>query len=62
MRGKFIGNDSMGFKHGTTYSLRSDIKKMAGIGVPCICLYDINSQAWCPYQNLETLLENWIFY
>lgn len=62
MRGKFIGNDSMGFKHGITYNLKSDIKTVPSVKEPCICLYDINSQAWCPYQNLETLLENWIFY
>ena len=68
MIGKFIGKDAMGFKHGATYNIRSDIQKVR-IGGPvfgewknCICIYDINSKAWCPYSGLETVLRNWEIY
>lgn len=61
MRGIFIGKDSMGFKHGSVYDIRSNIKSLRTRGKDflCICIYDLNSKAWCPYQSLEKVLENW---
>lgn len=65
MRGKFIGKSSMDFRNGVTYDIRSDIQKIRkggnvfGNGMMCICIYDMNSKAWCPYQNLESVMENW---
>lgn len=67
MKGKFIGKDSMGFKNGTIYSVRSDIKiirkggSIFGENMLCICIYDINSKTWCPYQSLEAVMRNWYF-
>lgn len=67
MEGKFIGKNSMGFIHGNTYRVRSDIKMVRkggsifGENILCICIYDINSHNWCPYQNLEAVLKNWMF-
>lgn len=65
MRGKFIGKSSMGFRNGVTYNIRSDIKmirkdgNVSGNDIMCICIYDMNSKAWCPYQSLESLMKNW---
>lgn len=61
MRGKFIGESSMGFYNGFIYNIRSDIRKIniSGNNIMCICIYDTNSHAWCPYQSLEALLKNW---
>lgn len=65
MKGKFIGKSSMGFQNGITYNIRSDIKMVRkgesvfGNDMMCICIYDMNSKAWCPYQNLEAVLKNW---
>lgn len=59
--GRFVGKDSMGFKHGNLYYLKSKTENiyLNGKNTPCICLYDTKSKAWCPYQTLEGLLENW---
>lgn len=65
MRGKFIGKSSMGFRNGVTYNIRSDIKMIGKGGnvydndIMCICIYDMNSKAWCPYQSLESVMKNW---
>lgn len=65
MRGKFIGKSSMGFRNGVTYNIRSDIKmirkgaNISGNDIMCICIYDMNSKAWCPYQSLESVMKNW---
>ena len=58
IKGTFIGTTSMGFVKGKQYSLISRINKIPSLGY-CICLYDIDSKAWCPYSNLKTVLENW---
>lgn len=55
----FIGNSSMGFKKGVTYTLRTEIKSIPGVKTPCLCVYDIHSGAWCPYDSLESFLKNW---
>ena len=66
MRGKFIGKSSMGFRNGVTYNIRSDIKmigkggNVSGNDIMCICIYDMNSKAWCPYQSLESVMKNWV--
>ena len=65
MKGKFIGKSSMGFQNGITYNIRSDIKMVRRDGsafsndMMCICIYDMNSKAWCPYQSLESVMKNW---
>ena len=65
MKGKFIRKSSMGFQNGITYNIRSDIKMIRkgesvfGNDMMCICIYDMNSKAWCPYQSLESLMGNW---
>lgn len=58
---RFIVKDSMGFKHGNLYYLKSKTESIYvnRRNIPCICLYDTKSKAWCPYQTLEVLLENW---
>ena len=67
MKGKFIGKDSMGFKNGVKYNIRSDLKivrkgeTVFGENIPSICIYDKNSKAWCPYQSLEAVMKNWEF-
>ena len=67
MKGKFIGKSSMGFQNGITYNIRSDIKMIRRDGstfsndMVCICIYNMNSKAWCPYQSLEEVMKNWEF-
>ena len=67
MKAIFLGQDSMGFVHGQTYDLTSNIKQVHvggyifGEEKTCICLYDRNSRAWCPYSSLEKIFENWRF-
>lgn len=67
MKGKFIGKSSMGFTTGNTYNIKSKIQMIRkrgslfrGISM-CICIYDNDSKAWCPYQNLEAVMKNWKF-
>lgn len=55
----FIGNNSMEFKKGMAYTLRTEIKSIPGVKSPCLCVYDIHSGAWCPYDSLESFLKNW---
>lgn len=65
MKGKFIGKSSMGFIYGRVYDIRSTIQIVRKGGsffndaMQCICIYDNNSLAWCPYESLESLLMNW---
>ena len=67
MKAKFIGTTSMGFHNGKIYNIRSDIKEVQiggyifGDSSPCICVYNTNSNAWCPYKNLEAVMANWDF-
>ena len=56
--GRFIGKTSRGFETGKIYHLRSNIRQIYGW---CICLYDTESSAWCPYSSLKAVLENWTF-
>jgi len=67
MKAKFIGKSSMGFVAGKTYDIISTIRMVRvggsvfGADRECICIYDKNSKAWCPYQSLESVMKNWIF-
>ena len=69
MKAIFIGEDgSRGFKRGQTYEVNSDIRPIHtgggyifGQEKMCICIYDRNSRAWCPYSSLEAVLKNWSF-
>nr|DAY00807.1 MAG TPA: hypothetical protein [Caudoviricetes sp.] len=60
MIGKFIGRTSRGFIKGSKYDIRSEIHNNGSM--PYINIYDKNSNAWCPYQSLESVMKNWIFY
>jgi len=66
MIAKFIGQTSMGFISGRTYNLILDIRTIRkggnvfGTDMDCICAYDVNSRAWCPYQSYEAFEKNWI--
>ena len=62
--GKFIGKDSCGFKRDKTYKLRSVIrphhtKLLFGKKKYWIWLYDVNSNAKCPYESIEAINKNW---
>lgn len=67
MKGKFIGMSTMGFINGNTYDIQSKIQNIRKGSYPfckdmtCICIYDKNSKAWCPYQSLESVMRNWKF-
>ena len=67
MKGKFIGKSAMGFVNGKTYDVKSKIEKIRkgdavfGEDMMCICIYDKNSNAWCPYQSLKAVMKNWKF-
>ena len=56
MIAQFIGVDSMGFVNGKIYNLYSDIHVFGD--KLCIFLHDKNSRAWCPYSNIDTILNN----
>ncbi len=51
----FKGKTSMGFTTGQTYHLRSEVRNNI------ICLFDIDSRAYCPYTSIENILKNWKF-
>ena len=57
----------MGFVNGHTYDIKSKIQNVIKGSYPfyeditCICIYDKNSKAWCPYQSLEIVMKNWEF-
>ena len=62
---KFVGKTSMGFRTGKVYKLQlvwRTIKKRIGgpiFGhwetIRCLCVYDVDSSAWCPYSSYEAL-------
>lgn len=67
MKGRFVGETSMGFVHGQIYDIKSNIEP---IGIRegsrtkmqnCIVLKDKFSAAWCPYSSLEAVMKNWEF-
>ena len=66
MIAKFIGQTSMGFINGKTYNIKLYIRTVRkggtvfGTNMNCICVYDKNSKAWCPYQSYESFNKNWI--
>lgn len=57
----FIGKNRMGFENGHIYHIRSEIKMYCKEGrvIPCMHIYDENSEAWCPYQTLEEIMNDW---
>lgn len=61
MIGRFVGETSMGFVHGKTYFIKSKIEtvRVGRKNVSCICIYDVHSKAWCPYEDLYVLIKNW---
>lgn len=67
MKAKFIGKSSMGFVTGNVYDIKSKLQVFQKQGpsfrrlVTYICIYDNNSIAWCPYQSLEAIMQNWKF-
>lgn len=67
MIGKFIGKSSRGFITGNTYNIESKIQNIRKGFYPfekymlCICIYDKNSESWCPYQSIEAVCKNWVF-
>ena len=67
MNGVFIGKSTMGFISGKKYNIESKIQKVRKGSYPfckdmlCICIYDKNSHAWCPYESLEAVMQNWMF-
>lgn len=58
---QFIGETGMGFIGGKVYQIRTECKEIMldSRPTPCLCIYDLHSDAWCPYSNLETILQNW---
>lgn len=66
---KFVGKTSMGFRTGKVYKLQlvwRTIKKRIGgpiFGhwetIRCLCVYDVDSSAWCPYSSYEAFEINW---
>lgn len=61
MTAQFIGKTSMGFVAGKIYQVRTECKNVMinSHPTPCLCVYDLHSKAWCPYSNLEAMLQNW---
>lgn len=67
MKARFTGKDYMGFKHGKVYNVYTKMnmiqRRMPVTGeseyLNCICLYDKESPAWCPYETTEAMLRNW---
>lgn len=56
LTGVFVGKDgSMGFVYGKTYTFYTYCPSN------CICIRTTD-RLWCPYENLEKLLENWVIY
>jgi len=68
---QFTRKDSlMGFKTGELYQITTCIKPVAPLDntvstsksctlIPCLCVVDTNSRNWCPYENLESMLDDW---
>lgn len=65
MRAEFIGKTSMGFITGQIYTIETACKMVKRCKtsradpVLCLCVYDKNSKARCPYSSMEKVLENW---
>lgn len=67
MKARFVGRDSMRFKHGKTYNVQTKMNILQRRNpltgeidyVNCICLYDKESPAWCPYESVEAMCKNW---
>lgn len=54
----FIGSNSCGFIHGQIYQIRTKCcSSSADNGY--LYVYDIASHASCPYDSLESMLNNW---
>lgn len=62
MEAKYVGeNGSMGFRTGVTYNISTENKiiKRNRVPVSCICVFDVKSGKWCPYESLEAVMRNW---
>lgn len=54
MKARFIGShNSMGFQYGQIYTIWTEIKRNM------LWLFDVKSSLYCPYSNMETMLDNW---
>lgn len=55
MKARYIGKDgSRGFENGRIYHIKTDIQRN------WLWVYDNESKKrYCPYTNLEKMLENW---
>lgn len=51
----FVGTNSMGYKHGEQYTLKTYIEN----GFLWIAEVDGKAKD-CPYKNLETFMDNWV--
>jgi len=66
MLGKFIGTTSMGFVTGQMYQVKC-VKRLyhdrrEGKQKMGLFLFDLNSEAWCPYESMDAILRNWRFF
>jgi hypothetical protein len=58
VKAMFIGRDkSRGFEKNKIYSIRTEVNMVNG--KPALCVHVNNSELWCPYANLEAMLDNW---
>lgn len=55
MKAKFTGKISMGFRTNMIYDIHAKIIENH------IYIYDNNSDSWCLYRDLESVLANWKF-
>ena len=57
MKAVFTGKDgSMGFKKGKEYQIKTRVRS------GYLWVLDLNSDKYCPYESLESLLDNWKLY
>ena len=54
----FTGKNSCGFQHGKMYELISAIETTSATKA-YIVVRDGHSNNWCPYESLNSFLENW---
>ena len=54
----FTGKNSRGFQHGKLYELTSAIETTSATKA-YIVVRDCHSSNWCPYESLNSFLENW---
>lgn len=62
IQAKFKGSSSCGFQHGLTYNLISRNETRSFLFCKpktYIWIFDMNSNAKCPYSSLEAFLRNW---